>query len=247
MKHLIIVVVVLALGWLAWTKLPGLRTKVSGAVDEYGGWTEEARADDPVGFLTYAEEKLTKDIAAFRASRSTLAEAKTNAEAEKKRNEGLLTAADELAGSFRAQYRTAETSGAWPVTVGGASYDQETLTAQVESILGERESYEKVVAIYADVIDAAETQRVELRSRIQSTEATLSQLKAQKELVRVDKLTAEADELLAQIDVLISGNQKTLTTIDEPVRSVEALIAASLEPDAAPDSATHALEFLNAE
>lgn len=245
MKYVLIAIAAVVVGWLAWTQLPGLRTKVSGKVDEYGGWTEEARREDPVGFLTYAEEKLAKDIEAFRQSRETLAEAKANAEAERARNEGLLDAADELAGGFREAYRTAETAGSWPVEVQGAGYTRAALIEQVESILGERATYAKVIDIYANVIVSADEQRKELRDRIQSSEATLVELRAQKELVRVNKLTAEADELLAQVDALIDGNRETLVALDEP-RSVAALLAASRD-ESEPASASSALDFLSKE
>lgn len=245
MKYVLIAIAAVVVGWLAWTQLPGLRTKVSGKVDEYGGWTEEARRDDPVGFLTYAEEKLGKDIESFRESRGTLAEAKANAEAERARNTGLLEAADELAGGFREAYRAADAAGSWPVEVQGASYSREALIEQVESILGERASYAKVIGIYANVIVSADEQRKELRDRIQSSEATLVELRAQKELVRVNKLTAEADELLAQVNALIDGNRETLVALDEP-RSVEALLAASRE-EGEPASSAGALEFLGQE
>lgn len=241
MKYVLIALAVVVVGWFAWTKLPGLRTKVSGKVDEYGGWTEEARRDDPVGFLTFAEEKLTSDIEAFRRSRETLAATRAGAEAEKAKNERLLAAADELSETFRAAFRAAETAGDWPAEVQGASYTREQLVEQVESILGERATYARVVDIYADVIVSADEQRKELRDRIQSSEATLIELRAQKELVRVDKLTAESDELLAQVEALISGNQKTLVALDEP-RSVAELLAAS--EDAGERTPSTALEFL---
>jgi phage shock protein A len=245
MKYVLIAIGVVVLGWLAWSKLPGLRTKVGGKVDEYGGWTEEARREDPVGFLTYAEEKLARDIEAFRRSRETLAATRTNAEAEQASNEGLMAAADELAELFHAAFQTAETAASWPIEVQGASYTRAQLVDQVESILSERATYAKVVGIYGDVIVSADEQRKELRDRIQSSEATLVELRAQRELVRVDKLTAEADELLAQVDALINGNRETLVALDEP-RSVEALLAASSEEPGQP-TASSALEYLERE
>ncbi len=245
MKYLLITVAVVLLSWLAWTQLPGLRTKVSGTVDEYGGWTEEARRDDPVGFLTYAEQKLGSDIESFRKSREALAATKANAEAELQRNAGLLTVAEELATQFREQFKLAESAGAWPIQVAGASYEREALIEQVTSILVERDTYARVIDTYTDVVTSAEAQRKELRSRIQSSEATLVELRAQKELVRVNKLTADADALLAQVDTLINGNSETLVALDEP-RSVEALLAAT---KAAPQASapSSALDFLGAE
>lgn len=244
MKYVLIALVVVLVGWFAWTKLPGLRTKVSGKVDEYGGWTEEARRDDPVGFLTYAEEKLASDIEAFRQSRETLAATRADAETEKAKNEALLASADDLAAKFRAAFRAAATADEWPAKIQGGSYTRQELIEQVASILGERATYAKVADIYADVIASTDEQRKELRDRIQSSEATLIELRAQRELVRVDKLTAEADELLAQVDALISGNQETLVALDEP-RSVAELLAAS-EGTEEPMSSS-ALDFLEQE
>ena len=95
------------------------------------------------------------------------------------------------------------------------------------------------------MIVSADEQRKELRDRIQSSEATLVELRAQKELVRVDKLTAEADELLAQVDTLMNGNRETLVALNEP-RSVEALLAASGEDPGQPTAST-VLEYLERE
>jgi phage shock protein A len=243
----LILLAVLLLGWFAWSKLPGLRTSVTSTVDEYGGWTEEARREDPVGFLTYAQEKLTADIEAFRESRETLAAAKGNAEVEKARNEGLLAAAAELAIQFRDAFQSAEAEEGWPVELGGARYDREQLVAQVDSILAESDSYEKVVGIYAEVIESATDQRAQLRGRIQSAEATLVELEARRELVRIDKLTAETDELLAQVDALLEGNQEILVDLDEPVRSVESLLAASPGKEREDGEGPDALEFLTKE
>ncbi|MCB9915331.1 MAG: hypothetical protein H6828_09300 [Planctomycetes bacterium] len=245
MKYLLIAVAVLLVGWLAWTRLPGLRTQVSTKLDEVGGWTEEARRADPVGFLTFAEEKLQRDLETFRTSREALAETKTSAEAEGQRNAGLLRVADELAAEFRAAFQAAEASGAWPTSLRGASYTREQLVEQVDSVLRERVTYARVTDIYAEVVASADEQRKKLRDRIQSTEAALVELKAKKELVRVDALTAETDALLGQVEALLTGNQSALGALDEP-RSVEELLKASSGAPA-PDERQQALDFLTQE
>ena len=246
-KYVLIAAVVAGVAILAWRKLPGLRTSIAGAVDEYGGWTEEARRDDPVGFIEYAQEKLAEDVGSFQESRVQLAEVRRNGEAEMARNQELLDLADELAARFRSSFQAAEASGTWPVEVKGASYTRDTLIEQVESILGEKASYAEVAGIYADVVQAADEQDAELESRIQSTEASLVKLKAQKELVRVQKLSAEADELMAKVQELLGENHRARSALDAgPVRSVEDLLGTA---ESAPESAdaAAALEFLRAD
>ncbi len=239
LPRILTLVVLLLLGWFAWSRLPGLRTKVGSTVEEYGGWTAEARAADPVGFLDFAEAKLVRDIETFKESRVSLGETRIHAESEMARNAKLLSAAEALADRFRGAYRGA--NGTWPIDVEGASYSEEQLVEQVETLLIERDTYARVVTIYGDVIVAAEAQQKELRTRIQTTEATLIEIRAQRELVRVQQATAETDELLGQVDELLSGNDAARDAIDDPVRSVEDLLAA---PTPTNTEAPKALEFL---
>lgn len=239
LPKILTLVVLLLLGWFAWSRLPGLRTKVGSTVEEYGGWTAEARAADPVGFLDFAEAKLVRDIETFKESRVSLGETRSHAESEMTRNAKLLSAAEALADRFRSAYQNA--GGAWPIEVEGATYSEEQLVEQVATLLVERDTYARVVEIYSEVIVAAEAQQKELRTRIQTTEATLIEIRAQRELVRVQQATAETDELLGQIDELLSRNDATKDTLEDPVRSVEDLLSSPSQPETA---APNALEYL---
>ena len=240
--HIVGLLLLILLGWFAWTRLPGVRTKVSNTVEEVGGWTKEARETDPVGFITFAEEKLAKDIEEFELSRKNLAASKTKGEAERKRHEGLVSAAGELAAQYKLRFQEAEASGAWPIQFKGATYDREQFVEQVDSILAEQATSERVIGIYTEVIQTADDRDKDLKSRIQSTKATLVELKAKKELVRVEKREAEADQLLAQVDELLGGNAATLGNADEPVRSIEDLLTTPV--DSPPSTDSDALEFL---
>lgn len=244
--HVLLLLALVVGGFFAWKKLPGFRTKVEDTVEEYGGWTEEARKSDPVGFLTYAEEKLERDIEAFQESRTKLSEAQKRGEEESERHAGLVAAASELAAAFRERFRDAEASNAWPIQFNGASYTREQFVEQVDSILAEKASSERVIEIYDEVAETALERDKELRARIQSTKATLQQLAAQKELVRVEKLTAEADELMVKVNELIGGNDTTLTE-GEPVRSLEDLLSAAKNEPVETGSSDDVLDFLNAD
>ena len=64
-------------------------------------------------------------------------------------------------------------------------------------------------------------------------------------MVKVDKLSTETDELLAQVNELVEGNTRVA---EDPVRSVDELLQAAAEQAAANEKAAEpaaALDFLN--
>lgn len=244
--RIVLAVLVVLLGLWIWSRLPGVRTKVEGTVERYGGWTEEARQADPVGFVEFAEAELAEDVATLKQSRRDLAAARQTAEEEGERQRGLLAVADELAQEFKARFGVAEIGGSYPVSVRGQEYSREELIRQVESLLADRATYERVIGIYAEVVKEASARDAEILERIRTTEATLVELRAGKELLRVTALTEETDKLLAQVDELM-GRAPSAAEASSPVRSVEELLAAAESSGAGGGERPDALEFLGVE
>ena len=99
-------------------------------------------------------------------------------------------------------------------------------------------------ADYQRVIDKVELTRIELRSRISDSKMALDKLAAQEAMVKVDRLSTEADALLAQVNELVEGNTRVAK---DPVRSVDELLQAAAEQAEAakgPEPSA-ALDFLN--
>jgi len=218
----LVVLVVIAVA--AWQWLPGLRSKARDVYRKHGGWTEEARRDDPVGFLEYAEQKLAKDLAALNRSRSDLAQATQRIAGEQTKTEGLLASAVTLAESFRTAYKGAAAAKAWPVEVSGASYSKEQLVQQVRLILMQKGSYTQIIAEFKKAADAAKKKSEQLVGQVNRTKATLAMLPAKKEIARVNKLTEGIDDVLAQVNDLLGENDDVLSA--SPIRTVEELAAA---------------------
>jgi hypothetical protein len=234
MKIKLLLLVAIAAGaFYAWRDMPGLRNKLTGTVDKYGGWTESARKDDPVGFIEYAEAELAKDLAAFEQSRADLAAGKKSAEEGLIQNRTMHTAAVELASEIKIEFQVAEPTSSYPVKVSGKSYTREELIEQVRLILLERDSYAAITKEYEEVIDLVKAQQGEVLTQITETKAALTMLPAKKELARIQKLTGEADELLSQVRTLLGENQDMRDTLgDSPVRSVSELTNAKAAPAA---------------
>lgn len=246
LTHLLLALALLIGGWFAWKRLPGIRTQVETTVEEYGGWTSAAREADPVGFLTFAQERFREDLVQFAASRTDLMAAGERAQEEVERHTALIAAADDLAGQFRAHFKGVEASDSWPTQFRGGDYDRESFVEQVEAILAEKRNSQQVLTTYEEVVVTAADREADLRDRITSTRATLQQLAAQKELVRVDKMTAEADDLLNEIEELLGGNKAIIEEDAGPVRSLEELLSASSSEPIESDADQDALNFLQA-
>lgn len=249
MKNIIIFVVVVAGAYFAWNNLPGLRDQVTKAANKYGGWTEEARKSDPVGFIEHATEQLEKDIKQFEAAKTALVSNKKSSEAKLEEYRNEQASAKELAASIKELYKTAEETGAWPITISGKPYERAQAIALVNDILMTQKNAGARMADYAQVLASIEAKSAELTTRISESKFNVEKLAAQRELVKVDSLSAEADQLLAKVNDLVEGNSKLA---DEPALTYEELVkdlakqAKVDEKAAADDAATSAaLDFLN--
>lgn len=228
MKKLVPILLIAIVGFAIWKRSPGIRSQAQELYDSYGGWTEEARRGDPVGFIEFAEKKLGEDIESFRASKRALASARQNAQAKLEEVTTKIAAADELAAKFKLSYQGAEATAAYPVAVLNQEYSREQLIGQVQKVLNDKATFESVVPTYVKTIDVAAAKGEELDRRVADIESKLVQLEAQKELARIQKLTADADELLAQVSELLGENSRALDVLgDDPIRGIEGLMAAA--------------------
>jgi len=224
LKAILILAVLAAIAFAVWKYMPGVRTKVESTVDRYGGWTEEARREDPVGFLEHAEGKMSADLDAFKQAKRDLADARSRAQEELEKTEGLRDAAASHSLDFRGAYRAAASGDAFPVQVAGASYSRDDLVSQVRLLLLQQGNYAEVANSYHAVLDTVDERENDLEKRILGTKAALTNLAAQKELVRIQKLTEETDELMRQVQELLGQNSEVLEELDSPVRTVEELL-----------------------
>jgi DNA repair exonuclease SbcCD ATPase subunit len=216
--------VVLAVGGAAaWAFSPGLRTQMTAWWDSQTGWTEAARQDDPVGFSGYAQRKLKQDLAKMDATRRELTSEVGRLSKTAREQSAMAEQARRLAEQFRDVYQTAQADARFPVEVRGAAYTESQVRSQVSMLLAEAEGYEASLADLESVRTTAEAKIEELAVRINRTEAQLASLATKRELLRARQLTAAGEELLAQVDELMTGNRQTIAA--NPVATVRELLA----------------------
>jgi hypothetical protein len=237
-RLLSLIVVLLLVGAGAYFLFPGFRTKVNDTVSGLTTWNAEARRKDPVGFIDYAMKALGANVDKFEAVRSDLRVATAKLEKLRGENQAKQAFADKQLEEFKKAYKGAKDGNAWPVTVAGRPYKEGELKSQVSVLLTERGGFEAVLKQVDASLVNAERKGNELLNRINESKAKLSILGAQRELVKVNQLTAESEKLLAEVqDVLLQNEalaeKPAVRTVEELMRDAgEAPGASSANVDA---------------
>jgi DNA repair exonuclease SbcCD ATPase subunit len=236
-----IVVALVVIGGVAYFVSPSFRAKASKLYSEHVGWDDEARRSDPVGFIEHSIKTLEANIGKFDGARTDLMQAKAKLDGMKQTNQEKLAFADKNLAEFKAAYKTAVGGKGWPVSLAGASYSEDDLKRQVETILSQKAGYEGIVAQADEALKTAENRQRDLVNRINESKANLEKLRTQKELVKISKLTAETEKMMAEVNQVLLENDAAAKK--EAVRTVEDLMK---DAAAAPARATKkADDFLN--
>lgn len=217
---------------------PALRSKLSARLGQITSWDEEARRADPEGFARYAERKLREDLEKMQATRRELAAEVGQIARKVREQEALVGHAQAMAEDFRGQYRLASSGGRFPVEVRGAAYTEDQVRSQVSMLLAEAEGYDTTLAQLRDVRTQAQQEMETLAVKVDATEAQLAGLAAQRGLLRARRLTTEGEELLAQVNDLLSGNARVIE--GNPVRTVRELLASETGKPRTPSAVTAA-------
>ncbi len=217
-----LVLLVIAVGVGAYLWLPGFATKVDDKIEKLGGWNEEARRHDPVKFIDYSITKLTDNVAKFGEVKGSLALAKAKLQKLHDDYQGKLSFAGKELDNFKTAFKEASGGKGWPTTIAGRAYSEAELKAQVNSMLNERAAFENVLKQTLGGLETTGKREMELGAQIVASKAKLTLLKAQKELVKVNQLTAETETLLGQVNDVLVENEALQA--ENPVRTVEELM-----------------------
>jgi hypothetical protein len=235
-----LVVAVVVIGGAAYFLIPGFRAKADEMWAKHGGWNEEARKKDPVGFIRHSIAKLDENISKFESIRVDLRTGKNKLEKMGQENAAKQTFAENQLAAFKAAYKGAKESGTWPVSIAGKSYSEAELKSQVELLLSEKATFANVGEQISRGAKDLEAKEFELVSRITESKSKLNLLKTQEQLVQANKLTAETEKMLAEVNDVLERNEAINTGVS--VRTTEELMK---EAKAAAKATPKADDFLN--
>ncbi len=218
-------IVTAAVSGLIYGYFPGLRVPIERFITERVGWTEEARQQDPVGYLTFVMRRLEKDLADLTAARKELLSQIAHISRKIHEQEAFFYHAQRLAHMFRSEYQLAQRSNNFPMVVHGATYSAEEATHQIALLLAEAAGYRESVDRLRGVREEAERQLQTITVRLNRTEAEIAALSAERQICQVREIVNRQGELLARVQSLFDDNKKIL--MSHPVRTVRELLAAA--------------------
>ncbi|MBM4016228.1 MAG: hypothetical protein FJ293_14860 [Planctomycetes bacterium] len=217
-----LVLIVLAAGVAAYFILPKFKTAVDQKIEEVGGWDDAARKHDPVGFIDYSIGRLDDNIQKFSAVKGDLALAKAKLQKLHDDNQAKLGFAGKQLDELKTAYKDATGGKGWPVQLAGQAYDEGQLKQQVSLLLSQKGAFESVLKQTTSGLETTTRREAEIVGRVAESKAKLDLLRTQKELVKVNQLTADTERLLGEVhDVLV---QNEAMTAENPVRTVEELM-----------------------
>lgn len=228
---------VLVLGVAAYFFVPGFRAKVDQQYDKVGGWTEDARRNDPVGYIEFSIGKLQENVTKFEEMRTSLVGAKAKLEQQKNENAGKIVFSEKMLGELKAKFLEVKSGKSkWPVEVAGKAYTEADLKQQVNLFLSQKEGFTALATQLDKALVTAESKGNEILTRISDSKGKLSMLSTQKEIVKLNKLTGDTEKLLATVqDVLVQNEAMVqgtaVRTVEELMKEAGSAAAASVNPN----------------
>ncbi|MCA9057112.1 MAG: hypothetical protein KDA85_01375 [Planctomycetaceae bacterium] len=202
----------------AYVRSDGFQQSIDRTVNEATGWNEEARKEDPQGYLDFVEKRLTQDLKTMQQTRKALAAEMNNITEQEQQLDAKVKYARELADEFRAAWR----ADRFPVEIRHAAYTRDQTEAQVSILLAQIDGYQDSLEQIESARQQSEMRVEELTVQVVRTETNLALIDTQRELLRARALTTTRDELVAQVDALFTDNRTLLS--GSPIRSVEELL-----------------------
>jgi len=199
------------------------RSRVNQQIQSLTEWSMADREADPVGFAEYAHERLQSDLGVMQRTRRELSAEVGSLADQLREKQALHDQALQLAEDFHIVYQEATTDGSFPIELRGAAYTEAQVKSQVSLLLAEADGFTESLKGLQSVQREAESQVEELAVRISSTESQLAMLSTERELLQARLVAGEGNELMAQMDELMTGNQRLID--DNPVRTVAELSA----------------------
>lgn len=169
-------------------------------------WDERARKQDPVGFVTHVRTQLTSDLAMLRKSQKALETELTGLVSELHNQRARLAKAGQQAGRLRRHYQQAQKCGTFPVTICGTSYTEDQLRCKIRLCLAELKGYKDRIKRLQDARYRAEVTVEQLAVRVKDTQACITVLATEIELLKYHELPSRGEELLASVASVVTEN-----------------------------------------
>lgn len=222
-----IVVVVLAIGVVAYFASDVFRTKVDSSVEQATKWTPENIAKDPINYLNYCETETEKALEKLKASEISIAQKKASLANMRDTAKGKVNAGEKALNELRDAYKTAEAGDAFPFTWMGQEFSQDRAKKQIMDTHRQVESQRNVLGKTEQGIRQLEQQASKIVDQRANCEEQLTQIATNREILKVQEITDDLTEQLVSMQGVMQATVAVVSETDTGSISLDAIAAES--------------------
>lgn len=199
------------------------RTKAKGAWKEFAEWTPQNIAEDPVGYLDFAEERAKDTQVKLRASEISLGQRKGKLESMKEEAARKVAAGTKALDELRAAYKAAEAGGAWPVEWNGVKRDKDWTKQQIMKLHGEVTGQSGLLDKLTAGLQALQTESRKVDAMKAQLEQQLQTIATNRELVKADEISKDVKDQLVSMKGILESTVANVGTTGSSLVSLEEL------------------------
>lgn len=200
----IIALVLVIAGIVYWVSDP-MRARMQEGIDQMTKWTPENIAKEPVLYLNFCEEQANKAIQSLKADRISVEQNKAKLQEMKDTASAQVKKGEQVLADLKGLYEKAETDKTWPVTWQNQSRDKDTMKAYIMRIYKETQTQRMILDKVDSGLKKLEAQVVKIEKASGDAKAQLADIAANRELLKVQKLTDDLKDRLVNMKGAIQG------------------------------------------
>ncbi|MCH8343346.1 MAG: hypothetical protein IH983_05105 [Planctomycetes bacterium] len=207
------------------------RTKVGVAYDQFAHWTPENIAKDPAGYLAFCQTETVKTLEELKAREIAVSQNRAGIERMHEDAQEKVVVGTKALGELKQTYRRAAGTDAWPIRWRGQNRDKDWSKRQIVALYKEIESQEVVVGKCEAGLKNLDNQVVRIQDIRAKAQEQLSEIRANQQLIKIEKLSTELTDRLAAMKGAVEATVRTTVDFSKLVNLDDLAAEAELEID----------------
>lgn len=212
---IVLLVIVAVVGVLYFTS-DVFKTKIDAAADQYAHWTPENIAKDPENYLNFCETEANRALENLKASKIRVAQNRASLEVTSKDAADKISLGGKALAELK-QLFTSTASNAWPVTWQGAPREQDWVKRQIVSFARQTAAQEQLKTKVEAGLRQLDNQVTKIEEASSQASEQLSQIKTSRDMLKVEKITADLSKQLVNIGATLKA---TINTASESTGTI---------------------------
>ncbi|MCY2928208.1 MAG: hypothetical protein NTV86_01695 [Planctomycetota bacterium] len=203
------IVLVAFLAFYFWSDV--FRTKLNTAARDFSEWTPDNIAKDPVNYLNFCEDQTTKAMTSLKASEIAIGQNRAKLVGMKEDAENKVGVGEKALGELKTIYLQSEEKATWPAEWRGETRDKDWVKRQIVALHNQCDGQKKLVSKIAVGVRQLDAQALKAQEGRAKAQEQLAEITTNREMLKVQKLTADLTERLVSMKGALQATLSTAT------------------------------------